>query len=91
MSYGEYARIQSKSARRWGSPHSSHSVTVSGIDASSIVLTTSTNGTSATTARQRSGRWLNTAPCSRPPALSPRVAIRSPSTSPLASPSATAA
>ena len=41
------------------------------------MVTTSTNGTSATTARQRSGRWLKTAPCSRPPALSPRVAIRS--------------
>ena len=34
----------------------------------------------ATTARQRSGRWLSTAPCSRPPALNPRVASRSPST-----------
>ena len=65
-----------------GSPHSSHSVMVSGMSASSIVVTTSTNGTSATTARHRSGRWLNTAPCRRPPALSPRDASREPSTSP---------
>ena len=39
-----------------GSPHSSHSVTVSGSVGSLIVVTTSTNGTSATTARNSSGR-----------------------------------
>ena len=39
-----------------GSPHSSHSLAVSGIEASSMVFTQSTNGTSATTARHRSGR-----------------------------------
>ena len=35
-----------------GSPHSSHSVTVSGRVGSLIVVTTSTNGTSATAAAE---------------------------------------
>ena len=38
---------------------------------------TSTNGTSAMTARNRSGRMLVTAPISSPPALPPRIASRS--------------
>ncbi len=54
-----------------GSPHSSHSVTVSGSDGSSIVVTTSTNGTSATIAPKRSGRRFATAPIKSPPALPP--------------------
>ena len=58
-------------------PHSSYSITVSGIVASSIVVTTSTNGTSATTAAKRSGRMLTTAPISNPPALPPLMARRS--------------
>ena len=42
-------------------------------------------------ATHRSGRWLKAAPWRRPPALSPREAIRWPSTSPSeARPSATA-
>src|SRR4051794_30393501 len=82
LSYGEYAISQPNCSRSCGSPHSSHSLTVSGIDASNIVDTTSTNGTSATTARHRCGCWLMTAPCSSPPALSPREAIRRASTSP---------
>ena len=60
-----------------GSPHSSHSLMVSGMSGSSMVVTQSTNGTSATTARQRRGAIENTAPCSRPPAESPRETIRS--------------
>ena len=59
-----------------GSPHSSHSVMVSGRSGSSIVVTTSTNGTSATIAAKRSGRRLATAPISRPPALPPRATSR---------------
>jgi hypothetical protein len=51
-----------------------NSPTVSGIVSSSIVVTTSTNGTRATTARNSSGRWLTTAPISRPPALPPSIA-----------------
>ena len=51
-----------------------NSPTVSGIVSSSIVVTTSTNGTSATTARNSSGRWLTTAPMSSPPALPPSMA-----------------
>src|SRR5213078_1122018 len=45
----------------WGLPHCSHSWAVSGNDASSMVLITSTNGTSATRARNRSGRMFTTA------------------------------
>ena len=60
-----------------GSPHSSHSLIVSGIVGSDIVVTQSTNGTSAITARQRCGAIENTAPCSRPPADRPRETIRS--------------
>ena len=67
-----------------GSPHSSHSVMVSGMDGSSIVVTTSTNGTSATTARHRSGAMENTAPWSSPPADRPRETIRSGAAQPLA-------
>ena len=53
---------------------------VSGMDGSSIVVTQSTNGTSATTARHRCGARENTAPCSSPPADSPRDTMRRPST-----------
>jgi len=59
-----------------GSPHSSHSVTVSGSSGSSMVVTTSTNGTSATIAAKRSGRRFATAPMSSPPALPPRATRR---------------
>ena len=65
------------SAAFFGLPHWIHSPVVSGIEASSIVLMTSTNGTSATTALNRSGRRLVTAPISRPPALPPLMVIRS--------------
>ena len=44
----------------------------SGGDSSRIVVTTSTKGTCATTAANRSGRWFTTAPMSKPPALPPR-------------------
>ena len=54
-----------------------YSLVVSGSDASSIVLITSTNGTCATTALNRSGRMLTTAPISRPPALPPWITSRS--------------
>src|ERR1035438_8193557 len=49
-----------------GFPHSSYSGTVSGSVASSMVFITSTKGTWVTTARNRSGRRLATAPISRP-------------------------
>ena len=54
-----------------------YSLVVSGSDASSIVLITSTNGTCATTALNRSGRMLVTAPISRPPAEPPSIIRRS--------------
>src|SRR5215471_11745586 len=47
-----YARI----AGSRGSPHSSHSPIVSGMVGSSMELTASTNGTSATTALQQAAR-----------------------------------
>ncbi len=60
-----------------GSPHSSHSMTVSGSDGSRIVFSASTNGTSATTPANSSGARFVTAPISRPPAEPPRAMIRS--------------
>ena len=42
-----------------------------------MVLMTSTNGTLDTTALNRSGRRLATAPISRPPALPPSITSRS--------------
>src|SRR6476659_821272 len=59
-----------------GSPHSSHSVIVSGSDGSLIVDTTSTNGTSATALANRSGRIVMHAPTSSPPAEPPRMHTR---------------
>ena len=50
LSYGEYFRMYSYAAASFGFPHCSHSCAVSGMEASSIVLITSTNGTSATIA-----------------------------------------
>src|SRR5918995_4814978 len=67
-----------------GSPHSSHSVTVSGSDGSLIVVTTSTNGTSATAALNCLGSIVTQAPTSSPPALPPRIATRSRSATPIA-------
>ncbi len=59
-------------------------MTVSGSVASSMVFTTSTNGTSASTARNNSGRRLVTAPINSPPALPPLIASRSGAVSPSA-------
>src|ERR671921_2574597 len=55
LSYGEYVFRYAYSAGTRGLPHCSHSCAVSGSEASSIVLMTSTNGTSATIALNRSG------------------------------------
>ena len=60
-----------------GSPHSSHSITVSGSDGSRIVVSASTNGTSARMPANSSGARLATAPISRPPALPPSATSRS--------------
>src|SRR3546814_7128910 len=57
-----------------GLPHSGHSPGVSGSSASSIVLSTSTNGTSAITAPHRSGSELTTAPINSPPTDRPAIA-----------------
>ena len=46
----------------FGFPHSSHSVTVSGIDGSLIVFATSTKGTSATMHLKRVGYMKDMAP-----------------------------
>src|SRR5262245_44671810 len=66
-----------------GSPHSSHSVIVSGSVGSLIVVTTSTNGTSAIAALNRSGSIGMQAPTSSPPALPPRIATRSGAATPI--------
>src|SRR5919206_2796494 len=60
-----------------GLPHSSHSPAVSGSVSSNSVLITSTKGTYATTALNRSGRMFTTAPISSPPALPPVMTRRS--------------
>src|SRR5688572_5124671 len=60
--YGSYDFMYAYSAAFFGLPHSSNSPTVSGSVSSSIVLMTSTNGTCAITALNRSGRMLTTAP-----------------------------
>src|SRR5688572_31868352 len=61
----------------FGLPHSMYSLVVSGNVASSIVLSTSTNGTCDTTALNRSGRRLLTTPINNPPALPPSITSRS--------------
>src|SRR5215212_7537007 len=58
-----------------GLPHSGHSPGVSGSVSSSMVLTTSTTGTSVTSAPQRSGSVFTTAPTTSPPAERPLIAI----------------
>src|SRR6185503_11859123 len=77
LSYGEYDLMYAYWVASCGSPHCCHSCAVSGIDASIIVLITSTKGTSATTALNRSGRMLTTAPINSPPALPPLAMRRS--------------
>ena len=59
-----------------GLPHSGHSGGVRGSVSSSMVLSTSTNGTCAMTPPQRSGRRLAMAPISMPPAEPPWAMIR---------------
>ena len=59
-----------------GLPHSGHSGGVSGRVSSSMVLSTSTKGTSAMMAAKSSGAMLATAPMSMPPADPPWAAIR---------------
>src|SRR6476646_5498002 len=59
-----------------GLPHSGHSPGVSGSVSSSMVLSTSTKGTSATTAPHSSGSEFTTAPISSPPAEPPLISIR---------------
>ena len=54
-----------------GLPHSGHSGGVSGRVSSSMVFSTSTNGTSAMMPAKRSGARLATAPISMPPAEPP--------------------
>src|SRR4051812_12506202 len=50
LSYGEYERMYLYARASLGLPHSRYSPTVSGSDASSIVVITSTKGTCDTTA-----------------------------------------
>ena len=59
-----------------GLPHSGHSGGVSGKESSSMVLSTSTNGTSATMPLNNSPARLATAPISMPPALPPWPTMR---------------
>ena len=59
-----------------GLPHSGHSGGVSGRVSSSMVLSTSTNGTSATMPANNSPARLATAPISMPPALPPWPTMR---------------
>ena len=67
----------SNSALDWiGLPHSGHSGGVSGSFSSSMVLSTSTNGTSAMMPRNSSGAMLATTPISMPPAEPPLATMR---------------
>src|SRR5579875_2670929 len=59
-----------------GSPHSSHSVTVSGSEGSRIEVSASTNGTCATMPPKSRGAMFATAPISSPPADPPRAISR---------------
>ena len=59
-----------------GSPHSSHSVIVSGNVGSLMVETMSTKGTSAIAPAKVVGERAIDAPTVRPPALPPRTTIR---------------
>src|ERR1700751_3880687 len=63
---------------RNGLPHSGHSGGCSGNESSSMVLSTSTNGTSATMPANSSPARLATAPISMPPALAPWPTMRFP-------------
>ena len=77
-----YGRVGPSCTWSWvsrGSPHSSSWLAVRGMEGSSIVVTTSTNGTSATTARQRSGRRVDGG-LDQPARRRPSVTIRVPST-----------
>src|ERR1700743_566758 len=60
--------VRKSSALSIGLPHSGHSGGVSGSVSSSMVLSTSTNGTSATMPANNSPARLATAPISNPPA-----------------------
>src|ERR1051326_4175707 len=71
--YGSYDFMETYAVFSFGLPHSMYSCVVSGSVGSSIVLITSTNGTYATTALNRSGRMFVTAPISSPPALPPLI------------------
>ena len=63
--------VRNAAASVIGLPHSGHSGGVSGRLSSSMVFSTSTNGTSATMPANSSGARLATAPISMPPALPP--------------------
>src|ERR1017187_6749962 len=74
FSYGEYDFMYPyTSGSCSGSPHSSHSVTVSGSEGSRIEVSGSTNGTCATMAPKSCGARFATAPISTPPADPPRA------------------
>src|SRR5437667_916343 len=77
FSYGEYCKMYWKSGALFGLPHSTYSLVVNGIDASSISFSTSVNGTSAITALNKPGRIFTAAVTSSPPALPPRMTRRS--------------
>src|SRR5712664_2114475 len=66
LSYGLYCFMYRYSSGFFGLPHSSNSMTVRGRDSSNMVLITSTKGTYVTTAWNRSGRRLVTAPIQQP-------------------------
>ena len=68
--------VRNAAASVIGLPHSGHSGGVSGSVSSSMVFSTSTNGTSATMPANSSGARLATAPISMPPALPPWPTMR---------------
>src|SRR6516162_8082002 len=77
FSYGEYDFMYAYTCGSCsGSPHSSHSVTVSGSDGSRIVFSASTNGTCVTMPPNVPGDMLAIAPMSSPPAEPPRAISR---------------
>src|ERR1700730_10789031 len=67
--------VRKASASAIGFPHSGHSGGVKGSVSSSMVFSTSTNGTSAIMPAKRSGRMLATAPISSPPAEAARAIV----------------
>ena len=67
--------MYSKNFSSLGLPHSSHSLVVKGIEESTMVAATSTNGTPRMATLNVSGDWFMVAPIRSPPADLPSIDI----------------